>query len=46
MIRKQRRELGQELEGFVLKRRLIYLLFRGKRPEHFHVSKCCLKFLG
>lgn len=45
MIRKQRREIGQELEGSVLKRRLIYL-FRGERPEHFHVSRCCLKFLG
>lgn len=46
MIMNGRREPGQEVEGNVLKRRLIYLLFREERPEHFHGSRCCLKFLG
>lgn len=46
MIMNRRRKPGQEVEGNVLKRRLIYLLFREERSEHFHVSRCCLKSLG
>lgn len=45
MITNWRRKPGQEVEGNVLKRRLICLLFREERPEHCHVSRC-LKSLG